>query len=225
VRFGSNSAFNLLRLGVWFAGPLGVLLVALGVTTDRLTRALGLGILSVLLIGLAHDNYGLHAVGPIHFSECAVPLTLLAVHGLARLTRRARELGLQPSFPVGIAVATLVVVNGCFNAVHAVALHAQARIQGDFYAQVEREVPLTSRPAVVLALPFFYVWRTNADAEARGTWVMDWRRPDPDFSDDLMFLRDAPGVVDSVRAAFPGRPVFRFERQSPGAPVRVVPVP
>ncbi len=79
---------SLVMLTVWFLGPLGCLLVAFGVLVDRLSRLLSLSVVSVLALGLFHSNTGIHLVGPIHYSECAVPLTVLAVFG-ARAIRDA----------------------------------------------------------------------------------------------------------------------------------------
>src|SRR6185503_1706838 len=89
-RFGANMGYNTFMLAIWFLGPLGIALVAAGVMTDRFTRLLGLGVVTDLCLGLFHTNMGLHTVGPIHYSECAVPLTIIATHGLANLLHKAR---------------------------------------------------------------------------------------------------------------------------------------
>ena len=59
--------------------------------TDHFTRLLGLGVLTDLLLALFHTNMGLHSVGPIHYSECAVPLTVIAVHGSPTCSWRKRS--------------------------------------------------------------------------------------------------------------------------------------
>src|SRR6266446_7459990 len=89
-RFGANMAYNTFMLAIWFLGPLGILLFTAGVMTDRFTRLLGLGVFTGLCLTLLHTNMGLHSVGPIHYSECAVPLTIIAVHGLATILRTAK---------------------------------------------------------------------------------------------------------------------------------------
>jgi hypothetical protein len=73
-RFGGNTSVNVLRLVVWFGGPLGAGLCLVGALVDRFTRLLALSVVSVLALGAFHDNTGIHAVGPIHYSECVVPL-------------------------------------------------------------------------------------------------------------------------------------------------------
>ena len=72
-RFGANTGYNLLMLAIWFLGPAGIAAFAFGVGRSRLNRLPGLGVGLNLLAGLPHDNQGLHAVGPSHYSACAVP--------------------------------------------------------------------------------------------------------------------------------------------------------
>jgi hypothetical protein len=47
-----------------------------------------------------------------------------------------------------------------------------------------------------------------------GTWVHDWRRPQLDLSDDVLFLRDVPGGETVLRQQLPGRRFFRVQRDS-----------
>ncbi len=209
-RFGSNVAFNALRLGVWFAGPLGVLLVVLGAPRDRLNAALALGVLAALLLGLAHVNYGIHSVGPIHHSECVVPLTILAVSGLAHSLDRLRALRLPTGGWTAAALSTWLLVQVGFDVAQSVALFAQAEPQRSLYASLEDGIPARERPAVVLAAQFFVVWSAYPQYAERGTWVFEWRRPEPDFGDEILILRDTPDALASVRRRFPGRPVYRL---------------
>jgi len=43
-----------------------------------------------------------------------------------------------------------------------------------------------------------------------GTWVFEWRRPHPDLRDDLVILRDQPGLEETVRERFPDRRFYRL---------------
>ena len=150
VRFGANMAYNTFMLAIWFLGPLGVILVAAGVMTDHFTRLLGLGVLSALLLALFHTNMGLHSVGPIHYSECAVPLTVIAVHGLANLLRGARDHRFDLR-PIASAFALALLIGlGIFNVIHALAFQEQARIQRDIYAWINRSVHEPSGKKVVV---------------------------------------------------------------------------
>ena len=226
-RFGGNTSVNVLRLVVWFGGPLGAGLCLVGALVDRFTRLLALSVVSVLALGAFHDNTGIHAVGPIHYSECVVPLALLATHGLVEVTRRVRALGLVAVRPHAVAatlLTALVVVNLTFFSIHAWAMRESARLQVELYEALEAAVPAQARPAVVLAPEFNAVWKRNAVYEKRGTWVFEWRRPRPDLSDDVLVLADGPGLEESVRRAFPERHFFRMAPVSDGRPFELQPL-
>ncbi|HKZ06997.1 MAG TPA: glycosyltransferase family 39 protein [Methylomirabilota bacterium] len=211
TRFGSNLAYNLLMLGVWFLGPLGLILVAAGVMTDTFTRLLGLGVVTALLLALFHTNVGIHTVGPIHYSECAVPLTVIAVHGLANLVRGARAHGID-SRPLACAFAVAIVVAlGIFNAGHAFGLRDQARVQRDVYEWIERGVRESGEGrAVVLAPQFAEIWSRVPWMREVGTWVFEWRRPRLDLTEDVLIVHDRPGVEDWLRERTPDRRLFRI---------------
>ncbi len=225
-RFGSNLSYNVFMLAVWFLGPLGILLCALGVMSDWFTRLLGLGVLTDLGLALFHANSGLHAVGPIHYSECAVPLTVIAVHGLANLCRAAREHGIAPRVVATGFVAAVVVGLGLFNTTHALALRAQAGIQQSVYGWIEDQVrdPRGTR-AVVLAPRFDVTWLHIPALAPIGTWVHEWRRPRLDLSDEVLILHDGPEVEAPLRRQFPDRRFYRL-RLWRGTPyVDLVPLP
>ncbi len=209
VRFGLNSAYNDLRLVIFTGGLLGLGLALLGLFADGFTLALGVGIGLMSLLGLAHDNYGLHAIGPIHFSEVVVPFTVLALHGAARLVRAAPRVGVPPLEVGAVLACGLLVSNGTFFALQARGLAGQARIQSEMYALVEGAVE-ADRPAVVLAPNFGNLWSQSAAYRERGSWVFEWRRPRPDFSDPVLILLDEPAAFESVRRAFPDRRLYRL---------------
>jgi hypothetical protein len=171
-------------------------------------------VLSVLLLGLFHDNYGVHLVGPIHYSECAVPLTLIAVHGLQRITRAWRSAGFAPDMPIAVAVVWLLVGLVPFDALHSAALREQAMIQALVYDRIEQQIPADQRPAILFAPKFAEVWLDMTPLAEVGSWVFEWRRPRPDFNDDIMILHGGSGpAVGTVRTAYPERNVFFLKRQ------------
>lgn len=213
-RFGANTSYNLFMLAVWFLGPLGLIAVAGGVLANRLTKLLGLGVLAMLLVGLLHDNHGLHIVGPIHYSECAVPLALIAVHGLARVKGFAARAGLRPERFASLVLAALVVGLGVFNAWEALALNRQARIQTTIYGAIEKGVAAGGAQgrAVVLVPKYADTWELHPPFEKIGSWVFEWRRPRPDLADRILIVRDLPGAGPAMRTRFPDRPQFRLTR-------------
>jgi hypothetical protein len=210
-RFGANTGYNLLMLSIWFLGPLGVVAVIFGLGKNRLNRLLGLGVGLNLLAGLLHDNHGIHIVGPIHYSECAVPLTIIAVAGLMTLKNRLARSGLTAPVFAGMIAAGLIVAMGTFIAWQGGALNAQARIQSDIYSGIERTLEAANvGRAVIIAPRFAEVWRANPEFKDRGTWVFEWRRAKPDLSDDYLIVHDIPGAAETFAAKFPERPVFRM---------------
>lgn len=222
MRFGSNSAFNALRLAVWFAGPLGVLLFAAGVLTDRFTGLLSLGLLSALLLGLFHDNYGVHLVGPIHYSECVVPLTIVAVHGLHRISHGWRRVGFAEELPLAISAVWLTLGLGTFSVLQGYALHQQTLTQAKVYERIEELIPADQRPAILFAPTFSQIWGEQTAFTERGSWVFEWRRPKSDFSDDILILHGSSGpAIGTVRTAYPGRHVFFLHRGGQDKPFRI----
>jgi len=214
-RFGDNMSYNVLMLAVWFLGPLGLILVSVGALTDRFTRLLGLCVTADLCLALFHDNSGLHIVGPIHYSECAVPLTIIATHGLANVVSVARRHAVDAGRLIAAVGLSLALGLGTVTFVQALALRNQAVVQRTVYRAIERGVQDPGgRRAVVLAPWFFAVVNGWPEMREIGTWVHDWRRPRLDLEDAVLFLRDVPGTIDPLRARFPGRVFFRVERRS-----------
>ena len=212
ARFGQNAGFNLFLLIVWFLGPLGLLLAALGVLTDRFTRLLGLGVAAVLAAALIHNNQGLHIVGPIHYSECAVPLTVLAVHGLANVRGWLARRAISFRVPAAMLTSVLVLGLGTFVAWQCVALNGLVRPQKTIYARVEREAaPPAGGRSVLLAPRFRKVWENVPEFKETGGWVFQWRRARPDLSDRILIVHDVPGAEEALRKRFPERKFFRLK--------------
>ena len=217
TRVGDNASYNVLMLAVWFLGPVGLVLVAAGALADRFTRLLGLSVAADLCLALLHDNSGLHIVGPIHYSECAVPLTIIATYGLARITRAARGTPWLGRVAGALALAITVGL-GTVTVVQAIALRSQAQLQHSIYRAVERGVhDPGGRRAVVLTPWFFAIVNARPDMSALGTWVHDWRRPDLALDEDVLYLRDAPAAEPALRSMFPDRRFFRLQ------PIRTAP--
>ncbi|MEX2224719.1 MAG: glycosyltransferase family 39 protein [Candidatus Rokuibacteriota bacterium] len=210
-RFGANMGYNTFMLAIWFLGPLGIILFAAGVMTDSFTKLLGLGVATDLSLALFHTNMGLHAVGPIHYSECAVPLTIIAVHGLANLLRGAKRHLFDP-LPIASAVTVALTLGlGIFNLTHALALREQASIQSAIYGWIDRHVHAPDGPkAVVLAPQFGATWFHIPGMPQIGTWVFEWRRPLLDLSDDVLILHDGPGIEELLRPKFSDRRFYRI---------------
>jgi hypothetical protein len=209
-RFGANTSYNLFMLSIWFLGPLGLLLVAAGATVDSFTRRLGLGVVAVLGLGLLHDDHGIHSVGPIHYSECVVPLVFLSVAGLKRITDGLRGWGANIEILACCAAAALVIGLGTFNGWNALALREHAQAQHGIYGFLENS---KISHAVVLADQYGRTWAGIPDRKRLGSWVFEWRPPKPDFSDDILIFHMKRGVIPAVRSAFPDREIYELRSQ------------
>lgn len=225
TRFGDNVAYNVFMLAIWFLGPIGLLLVAAGVRTDRFTRLLGACVVADLCLAFFHDNPGLHIVGPIHYSECAVPLTILATCGLATLLRGARDHHFDTRTVSAAIAMSLVLGLGTFTLVHAMALREQAKIQRGVYAAIEGAARKPGDPKAVVLTPWFFAVVGSIPAMRDvGSWVHDWRRPQLDLSDDVLFLRDVRGGESVLRSQLPDRRFFRIQRDSRSPFLMLVPL-
>ena len=195
-------------LAIWFLGPLGLFLVAAGVLADHFTRLLGACIVADLCLAFFHDNPGLHIVGPIHYSECAVPLTILATCGLAAVIRGARRHHFDARI-LGAAIAmSLVLGLGTFTLVHSMALRQSAKIQRTVYTtsrepregQASRRPSCSARPSRRSSKRF-----QRCERSARGSRTAP---PAARLERRRAVLRDAGGVESVLRAQFPDTEVF-----------------
>lgn len=210
-RFGSNASYNLFMLTIWFLGPLGILLTVFGTLTNRFTKLLAAGLALVLAAGCFHDNQGIHIVGPIHYSECIVPLIIIGTYGLANIKRWMNRKGISFGVPAAVLTGALVLGLGLFNFWQAQALHKQASIQKDIYGFIETTLKENRvKKAVVLAPQFWVVWESIPRFKEIGTWVREWKKARPDLSDRTLILYDVPKAEAALREKFPDRVFFRL---------------
>ena len=218
ARFGDNVTYNILMLAIWFLGPLGVALVAVGVLADRFTRLLGACIVADLCLAFFHDNPGLHIVGPIHYAECATPLSIIATYGLAAAVNAVRRYQLDVRTTLAMTAVPLTLGLGIFTLVQGTALREQALVQRIVYETIDRAARQPGDPKAVVLTPWFFgVTSSIPRMRDIGSWVHDWRRPQLDLSDDVLYLRDVRGAEDELRRELPGRRFYRLAKP-PGSP-------
>src|SRR5687767_15028876 len=129
-RLALNLGFNVILIGVFFLGVAGLPLVAIGLKrSTEVGRWLLAGVLLTLALALAHDNIGIHTVGPIHYSETAIPLSLLAALGILRLKEVWRERPGNESLFSLLVVSYLILGLSFFTVVHWRSLRAHARAE------------------------------------------------------------------------------------------------
>jgi hypothetical protein len=213
ARLGVNLGFNALLLVIWFFGPVGAGLATAGVTRRRApTVALAMGIGCLLLVGLAHDNTGIHMVGPIHYSETVVLLTLLSAFGFLRLHEWLGAHGLGQDGAKALLVGYAVFGCGAFAATYAASLYKQTQSQRYIPDLVEAA---GVHRAVVLAPGPLRVWARRGDPT--GTWVVQHPHPDPFLRDDVVYAYPDADVA-ALRAKLPDRSIYRFTFDADGHP-------
>lgn len=207
-RFGNNFSYNLLTLSIWYLGPVGLYLAWLGVHASREHELLGAGVLLALCLALLHDDRGLHMVGPVHLSELAVPLTLLAVAGIPRVLSALEKVGVARAH-AALAFAGYVVLGlNLFTSWHAIALRDQALARLGLSEMIEA---IPERPAVVLAGPFERLRTKYTLQGGVGSFVYEWRRARPDWSEPVLILHDSERAQAEVGRAFPARTAYVFD--------------
>ncbi len=216
---GTNAGFNLMMLFIWLLGPPGLALVYLVLGRSTLSTVLAAGVGLQLLVGMFHPDTGIHLVGPIHYSECAVPLTLLAVLGLRRLWRGNAPLVLPSSKLAALTVAFLVSLV-VFNGVHCLTLRDQARNQRVMFDAVERA---GLHRAVVVAEPPYRLWDLRAEMSEVRAWVSTLPLPDPFLRDDVIFVHPYLSPEELGRH-FPDRRLYRMTYHPEGESVRIEPL-
>ncbi len=206
-RFGANSGYNLFMLSISFWSILGLPAVIAGAGANRNTKLLAAGVVSALGLGLLHDHYGLHLVGPIHYSETVPALVLLTVAGLRRMWDGLAEVGWREH-----ALAT-VVAGSAFalmvsNVWYLRGLHRQAEIHEAMYS-------LTAGPdfddSIVLGPQYKDAWWNVPEFRETQSFVFRWRPMDPGRDDRVLFGHYRPDEPEALRAlleAMPDRRVF-----------------
>jgi hypothetical protein len=210
-RFGNNVMYNLVSTGVFLFGPLGLVIAALGANLDGTHRRLTLGVLAAFGLGLLHDDYGIHALGPVHVSEASLALLILVVGGLRRLAGWATDLGLRTSFLGGLAGYALGL--GVFTGGYALSIGRQASTQTALYGLVD---DAAESPAVLLA-PTYASLYAAADKLKVGSWIFSWRRVTPSATEKVIVLHDSAKARARVAQWFPDR-LLLVLNQTPSGP-------
>lgn len=202
--FGGNLATNLIALGVFVAGPLGLPLAYLGRSTDRTQRRLFYGVVLSFGLAVARVEPVIRAAGPLPLADATIPLLLLGCAGAKRVMDLAERKGANRRSMRGGIAGYLGLGLPIFVIVQSLALARHAEVQEMIYRRIDSVAP---RPAVVLAPPYLEVVAALPQGASTGTWLLQWRTPHADASDPVIILADRGSARADVRRWFPDRSV------------------
>jgi hypothetical protein len=200
--------FTLARMNFWLFGWPGSLLLVLFVRrTPGGLRLLG-SVVTVLLVYGAISAGTIHPVGPVHYSELAVPLVILAASGLARLVELSRGAsawagGARAAATVPLAATLCALVT--FYPVYGGSLRASADLTRAPY-ELLAERGIDRALVFVHSLPALYV--------SPYSWAYYRRNNSPDLTDPILFVNYlGPERNKEFIRFFPDRPAFSMGMQ------------
>jgi hypothetical protein len=206
ARFGNNVIYNLVMCALFLLGPIGMPLIITGARAKGELRVLFYSVIVSFGLAMLHDDRGLHALGPIHYSEASVLMLLLAAEGLfaAFAWFSKVELSLPAAGALaGYATFGLTIFAGGYCS----AWRETNTLQRDIYDLVDQP---GSSPRVVLAPPYSAIF-TNIDRHGSGTWVFSWRRVRPEANEFSILLHDSMKSRALAQTFFPDREVLVLE--------------
>jgi hypothetical protein len=207
-RLGENISYNFFLLTIWVMGPLGVFLAWWGAKKDKFSTLLLVGVVCDLAMGILHEDYGIHVVGPIHYSETTVPLIVLIAQGLKGLSDYGIEHKIDQRKWLAFVTA-LVVSNMFFAGVHLNAVEHSARMHDKLYSFFDD--PKFDR-SVVLAREYGTHWKAFPAFRNTGSFVFQWRRVKPDDERVHIFhyTKNEPKTLKALRDAMPDRKFYEL---------------
>jgi hypothetical protein len=189
----------------------------------RIHIVLALSVLGDFALCLLHDNTGIHSVGPIHLSECVVPLGLLATAGILRGGGWLARAGVaRTDIATGLA-GYLAIACGVFTISNLASLHASAAART---APARLVAELGIHHAIIVAEPFIMLPQVDPASAPASTWELRYPHPDPFLRDDVIYVEPVVPLAD-LRARFPDRAFYAMTyKVDPGHPtIKVTPIP
>jgi hypothetical protein len=217
---GTNLGHNLMILLIMGLGPLGVAAAMAGARRYPPWATLLTGVSLQVGLAMLYDDTGIHIVGPIHFSETMLGLTLLASAGVVRASEFLRERGVSRAIPATVFAAYLVGGLGLLAFVHDLGLQKQAENAMMIVDAVE-EADLEN--AIVLGGSPIRLIFAHPDSRETGSWVYWLPPPDPYFRDEVIFA-DPETDLAALREQFPDRDLYGMSYHMNDQPVRIQPL-
>jgi Dolichyl-phosphate-mannose-protein mannosyltransferase len=195
--------FALARLNYWLFGWPASLLLILFCRRNAGGRRLLASVLYVLLLYGAITAGSIQPVGPVHYSELAVPLVILSASGLERLIELGRGAiawaGAARTAVTAPLAATLCAIV-TFYPVYGGSLRASADLTRAPY-ELLAERGIDRALVFVHSLPGLYV--------SPFSWAYYRRNNSPDLTDPILFVNYlGPEKNKEFMRLFPDRPAF-----------------
>ncbi|QQR88945.1 MAG: hypothetical protein IPJ88_12030 [Myxococcales bacterium] len=204
-RFGANLSYNLLMIAIYLLTPLGMVLVGLGALCNRTTKLLSLGVLTAFGSTMLHDDSGIHAVGPIHFSEAALLLLLIALFGLRSFVGFVSQRRWPVFAVLSATIGSIVIAGAVFGAWQGRALRKQAGVHAQVYGYFSQ--PMFAN-AVVMVPPYYEVKDKTALGKHYGGFVFEWRKLSPARNERTVFVHDEPDILPLLKRIFRNEKLF-----------------
>jgi hypothetical protein len=195
--------FTLGRMNFWLFGwPISLFLILFYRRNDGGRRLLT-SVVYVLLLYGAISAATIHPVGPVHYSELAVPMVILSASGLERLVELARG-AMMPGGAARVVVTAPVAAILCalvtFYPVYAGSLRASADLTRAPY-ELLAERGIDRALVFVQSLPALHV--------SPYSWAYFRRNNSPDLTDPILFVNYlGPEKNKELMRMFPDRPAF-----------------
>ena len=196
--------FALARINFWLFGWPASLLLILFCRWNVAGRRLLTSIVYVLLLYGAISAGSIHPVGPVHYSELAVPLVILSASGLERLVELGRggaiAWGGAGRAAVTIPLAATLCALVTFYPVYGASLRASADLTRAPYDRLA-ERGIDRALVFVHSLPGIYI--------SPYSWAYYRRNNSPDLNDPILFVNYlGPEKNMELMRLFPDRPAF-----------------
>jgi dolichyl-phosphate-mannose-protein mannosyltransferase len=195
--------YTLARLNFWLFGWPTSLMLALCFRSTAGGTRLFAGVVGVLLVYMVISAATIQPVGPVHYSELAVPLVMLSASGLERLVELMRRAVARPAL-ARAAIALPLAATLCALVTYLPIYGASLRASADL-TRAPDEI-LTSQ-GITRALVFVHT--LPALHVSPYSWAYYRRNNHPDLTDQILYVNYlGPERNRDFARLFPDRPVF-----------------
>jgi hypothetical protein len=197
-----------MKLNAWLFGwPSSLIfaVAAIAIPFARSQLALPLSLVAAVLTAYFFCRFpSVDDVGPVYMFDAVPFLIVASVGGMSAISRAAASIGFARGneLLVALAIAMFVVGTPVFHRTQAITLSALSRT-------ILAPIELVEQAGLHRALVFM----GNRNLPRPVSWVYYQPLPKPDFSDDVLYVRDSNPEADALFAArYPERSAYRMRR-------------